>query len=88
MRVIARPVHFTTWEFIDLVNPPNLHPTPDDMACPFRSFEAPAFCRLLNTWHGRPRRVRFDTLRATGTGSRPRCISSPNIVNRLRYWEN
>lgn len=48
MRVIARPMHFITWEFINLVNPPNLHPTPDDMACPFRSFEAPAFCRLLN----------------------------------------
>jgi hypothetical protein len=48
MRVIAGPKHFIAGEFIDLVNPPNLHPAPDDMACPFRSFETPAICCLLN----------------------------------------
>ncbi|MDT4869740.1 hypothetical protein FQZ97_1047870 [compost metagenome] len=52
MRVITGPTHFIARKLIDLVNPPNLHPAPDDMACPFCSFETPAFCRLLN----RPKR--------------------------------
>jgi len=52
MWVITGPTHFIARKLIDLVDPPNLHPTPDDMSRPFHSYKAPAICRFLNRSEG------------------------------------